>query len=72
MQAAQKAIGDGDLLVSVGTSGVVFPAAQLPQIAVRNGATCVEINPEETPVSAWYQHHLRGKASEMLRGMWEG
>jgi len=72
IQAAQKAIGQCDLLVSVGTSGVVFPAAHLPQIAVQAGATCVEINPEETAVSGWYQHHLRGKASEMLRGMWEG
>lgn len=69
IQAAQKAIAQSDLLVSVGTSGVVFPAAQLPQIAVRCGATCVEINPEETPVSGWYQHHLRGPASEMLRRM---
>ena len=72
IQAAQKAIGQCDLLVSVGTSGVVFPAAHLPQIAVQAGATCVEINPEETAVSGWYQHHLRGPASEMLRGMWEG
>jgi NAD-dependent deacetylase len=72
IQAAQKAIGQCDLLVSVGTSGVVFPAAHLPQIAVQAGATCVEVNPEETPVSGWYQHHLRGPASEMLRGMWEG
>jgi NAD-dependent deacetylase len=69
VQAAQKAIAECDLLVSIGTSGVVFPAAQLPQIAVQCGATCVEINPEDTPVSGWYQHHLRGKASEMLPGM---
>ncbi|MHC4931464.1 MAG: SIR2 family NAD-dependent protein deacylase [Planctomycetota bacterium] len=70
IQAAQAAIAGCDLLVSIGTSGVVYPAADLPRIAVSQGATCVEINPEETAVSGWYQHHLRGPASEMLRGVW--
>jgi len=72
LRDAEKAILQCDLLVSAGTSGVVFPAAQLPRIAVERGATCVEINPEETAVSAWYQHHLRGPASEMLRQLWAG
>ena len=69
VRAAERAISGCDLFVSIGTSGVVFPAAELPRLAVRNGATCVEINPEETMVSSWYQHHLRGGASEMLRRM---
>jgi NAD-dependent deacetylase len=68
--AAQEAIAGCDLLVSIGTSGVVFPAAQMPQVALQSGATLVEINPEETVVSGWYQHHLRGPASEMLRQLW--
>ncbi|MHC4550323.1 MAG: SIR2 family NAD-dependent protein deacylase [Planctomycetota bacterium] len=72
IRAAEKAIATCDLLVSVGTSGVVFPAAELPRLAVERGAASVEINPEETVVSAWYQHHLRGKASEMLRQLWPG
>lgn len=58
-----------DLLVTVGTSGVVYPAADLPRIAMRNGATTVEINVDETAVSALYQHRLRGTASEMLASM---
>ena len=64
---AERAVADCDLLVGIGTSGVVFPAAALPRLAAEAGATCVEINPEETPVSGWYQHHLRGPASDMLR-----
>ena len=56
-----------DLLVSVGTSGVVYPAAELPRIAIRRGIPCVEINPEETAVSRWYTHTMRGPASDMLR-----
>ena len=56
--------------MSIGTSGVVFPAAALPQIARAAGAELIEINPEETAVSAWYHHHLRGPASEELRKLW--
>ena len=67
--AARGAIAGCDLFVSVGTSGVVYPAAELPRIAVEGGAECVEINPEETVVSAWYGHHLRGPASKMLRDL---
>ncbi len=67
LQEAADAIAACDLLVSVGTSGAVSPAADLPRIAVARGAMCVEINPEETPVSGLYQHHLRGPATKMLR-----
>ena len=67
VRAAAEAIARCDLLVSVGTSGVVFPAADLPRLALSSGAVCVEVNPEETPLSALYTHCLRGKASEVLR-----
>jgi NAD-dependent deacetylase len=69
LQRAQELLLACDLLVSVGTSGVVYPAAELPRIAMRSGATTVEINLEDTPVSDLYQHRLRGKASEMLASM---
>ena len=61
-----------DLLVSIGTSAVVYPAADMPLVAKHVGATLVEINPEPTPMSSLYQHHLRGPASEMLLQMAEG
>jgi NAD-dependent deacetylase len=66
IKRATKALEGCDLLVSIGTSGVVYPAAELPRIAMERGAVTVEINPEDTPVSYLYQHRLRGKASEML------
>jgi NAD-dependent deacetylase len=69
LRRAQELLVQCDLLVSVGTSGVVYPAADLPRIAMKNGATTVEINLEETPVSQLYQHRLRGKASDMLTAM---
>ena len=63
---AMKALESCDLLVSVGTSAVVHPAADLPRIAVRRGAATVEINLEDTAMSHLYQHRLRGKASDIL------
>lgn len=71
VQAACNALEQCDLLVSVGTSGVVFPAADLPRIAVEHGATTVEINIEDTPVSPMYQFTLRGNASDCLETLWE-
>ena len=70
VRAAHEAIAGCDVFVSVGTSGVVYPAADLPRIAVDRGAACVEINPEATAVSSWYSVHLRGPASRMLRDIW--
>lgn len=69
LRRAQELLEACDLLVSIGTSGVVYPAADLPRIAVRARAVSVEINPDDTPVSHLYMHRLRGTASEMLAGM---
>jgi NAD-dependent deacetylase len=71
MKSASAALEGCDLLVSVGTSGVVYPAAELPRLAMERGAVTVEINLDDTPVSDRYQHRLRGKASEMLALMME-
>jgi NAD-dependent deacetylase len=37
-----------DLFLLVGTTGEVMPAAYIPQLAKRNGATIIEINPDES------------------------
>lgn len=69
---AQSLLETADLLVSIGTSGVVFPAADLPRIAAARGARLVEINPEETAVSALYGEHLRMPATQALSQHFEG
>lgn len=61
-----EVLGECDLLVSIGTSAVVYPAAQMPIVAKKAGARLVEINPEQTPLSHAYDDRLRGSASEML------
>lgn len=66
VRRAREALESCDLLVSIGTSAVVYPAADLPRIAAQRGAETVEINLEDTPLSSLYKHRLRGKASELL------
>ncbi len=66
VRRARELIEQCDLLVSVGTSAVVHPAAMLPRLAMERGAATVEINLEDTPVSPLYQHRVRAKASEAL------
>lgn len=59
-----------DLLVTIGTSAVVYPAAGLVR-RVAPEAVTVEINVAETEMTEFYHHHLRGTASEMLAIMAE-
>lgn len=47
--AAQRAASACDLLLVVGTSGVVYPAAGLASFARRRGARVVVVNPDATP-----------------------
>ncbi|WP_407354145.1 SIR2 family NAD-dependent protein deacylase [Luteimonas sp. R10] len=49
--AAQEAIVACDLLLVVGTSGLVHPAAALPLHALAQGTPVLEINPERTALS---------------------
>ena len=62
---ALEAVEDCDFFLSVGTSGIVYPAAELPLRALRNGATVVHVNPVVCGVSS-QQHFLEGSASHML------
>jgi NAD-dependent deacetylase len=64
--AARAAATQAKLFVSIGTSGVVYPAAHMPETAKRQGAYLVEINPERTELSEVHDEMLRGPASEML------
>ena len=67
IQNAVEAMENCDLFISIGTSAVVFPAAELPKIAKRNGAFCIEINPESTVLSPMYDKTMRIKASDALK-----
>ena len=64
-QQAVAAVRVADLLVVVGTSALVHPAAGLPDLAP-NGTTIIEINPKPTPLSDRATISLREKASTGL------
>ena len=63
---AERACSSADVLFSIGTSGVVYPAASLPLAARDSGAFIVEINPEPTPLSSFADEFLQGKSGEVL------
>jgi NAD-dependent deacetylase len=71
LRAASEAASSCDLFFSVGTSGLVQPAASLPFEALRVGATVVEVNPDETPLTRSADYVLRGKAGEVLPALVE-
>jgi NAD-dependent deacetylase len=55
-----------DLFLSIGTSGAVFPAAQLPLTARQAGATVVEVNRDPTPLTSVASFSLLGPAGTIL------
>ena len=63
---AMAATEAADVLLVVGTSSIVYPVASLPQMAKRRGAKVVEVNVEETPLSAAADAVLRGPAGDVL------
>ncbi len=65
-EAAIDTLEPGDVALVVGTSGVVFPAAGYPAMARAEGATVIEVNPDETEISDMCHHRVRGTAAEML------
>ncbi|MBL8157041.1 MAG: NAD-dependent deacylase [Anaerolineae bacterium] len=55
-----------DVMLVVGTSGLVTPAADMPWIAGRSGAFIIEVNPDLTPISEIADLILRGPSGEVL------
>jgi NAD-dependent deacetylase len=64
MEAATAAVEQSDLLLVVGTSGVVFPAAALVWAVTRGVA--VEVNPDPTPLSGQCGFSIRATAVDAV------
>lgn len=69
LTAAWSAAEHCGLFMSLGTSGVVEPAASLARVAASAGAKTVEINLEETPLSTMVDISARGATGELLPGV---
>jgi NAD-dependent deacetylase len=61
-----SAAESSDVYFSIGTSGVVYPAASLPGIAKTNSAFLIEINIEPSQISSIFDEVLIGKSGEIL------
>ncbi len=66
LERSFEALQSCDLLLSVGTSSVVYPAAGFIELACANGARTIEVNPQETPISSIVTWALRGRSAEIL------
>jgi len=68
---AEEAIGECQVMLVVGTSGVVEPAASFARWARSRGARVVEVNLESTPISEVADVSLFGPAGVVLPGLVE-
>jgi len=66
LQEAFDRTEEADVFFSIGTSALVQPAASLPLLARRHGASLIEINPEETPLSEFADFSFQMKSGELL------
>lgn len=67
LEAGQRDAAQCEVMLLLGTSGTVQPAARLPLLARESGAALIEINPETTPLTPWCAVKLPGPAGVALR-----
>jgi len=66
LEIAIEAARNCQIFFSIGTSGIVQPAASLAYGARNRGAVVVEVNTEPTPLTPKTNFALHGKAGEIL------
>lgn len=64
--AAYDLAVQADVMLVVGTSLVVYPAAEIPLVAVRAGAPMIVINAEPTPFDRFAEVVINGRSGEVL------
>ena len=63
---AEQACRGASLVLVIGTSSLVYPAASLPYLALEGGAFIVEVNPEPTRLTERVHEHLAGPAGRIV------
>ncbi len=66
MPEIEKKLRECDLFISVGTSGVVYPAAGFVYTAKYYGADTIEFNLEKTSNNCLFDEHIFGKCTNTL------
>lgn len=70
LEASLAAARCCQLMLVVGTSALVHPAASLPVVALQSGARVVEVNPQPTPLSGAVDQVFREQAAVALPRWW--
>jgi len=70
-KTAINLVKDCDLLVSVGTSGIVMPAAGLPDLALASGASVIHVNKVDVAMGEPREFMLMGGGAEVLSMLFE-
>jgi len=55
-----------DVMLVVGSSLVVYPAAEVPLLAVQSGALMIVVNAEPTPFDRFAEVVIHGRSGEVL------
>ena len=71
MERAHTLAEVADVVLLIGTSSVVYPAAGLPERARAMGGSVVEINPKRTPFTEYAEISWRAAAGESLSAVAE-
>ena len=66
LEAAVDATEESDVFFSIGTSSIVYPAADLWRRAKERGAIVIEINKDATALTPLADYSFLGKAGEIL------
>ena len=71
VRAAVKAATQTDVMLVVGTSALVYPAAELPLLTLEAGGRVIEFNVERTALSPYADEVILGPATETLPRWWQ-
>lgn len=66
VERAWAAVAECDAVLVVGTSAVVYPAAELPSIALRRGCPVIDVNPASNPITGDVDVWLQERAEVAL------
>jgi NAD-dependent deacetylase len=71
LRLAWEAAERAEVFFSIGTSGAVYPAAQLPSVARQHGAYVVEINPTPSEQRHVMHEYIQGASGVVLPAILE-
>ena len=71
MERIEREIAKATVMVVIGTSGSVYPAANFVNWARHSGARTVYVGPERPLNAASFTNVVEGKAGKVLPGLFE-